>query len=138
MMILLSAKEAEITSALEAANEQLAEVNAQLATLRLGGQTRKVEAEETQVDTTAVLDQVSDEKTALVTSRKVLQALLDATRVVGAVNACARATPPQPIAAIPFSRDPGFVNRGDIIDRIHQKSAKPPRRVALVGLGGVG
>jgi hypothetical protein len=111
-------------------------VNAQLATLRLDGQTREVEAEETLADTTAVLNQVSDEKTTLITSRKVLQALLDATRAVGAVNA--RTAPPQPFAAIPFSRDPGFVNRGDIVDRIHQKSAKPPRRVALVGLGGVG
>jgi hypothetical protein len=133
---LLSAKEVEITNALDAASQQLAQVNAQLTALQLDGKPGEVEATEIQVDKTAVLDQVSNEKAALDISRKLLQALLDATRAVGAVNT--RAASPQPFAAIPFSRDPGFVNRGDIIYQIHQKSAKPPRRVALVGLGGVG
>ncbi|KAK4205945.1 P-loop containing nucleoside triphosphate hydrolase protein, partial [Rhypophila decipiens] len=39
---------------------------------------------------------------------------------------------------IPFSRDPDFVNRGDILDRIHVRCSEPAGRVALVGLGGVG
>jgi hypothetical protein len=45
---------------------------------------------------------------------------------------------PKPYAIIPFSRNPDFVNRGDIINQVHQLRAEPPRRVALVGLGGVG
>ncbi|KAK3903024.1 P-loop containing nucleoside triphosphate hydrolase protein, partial [Staphylotrichum tortipilum] len=49
-----------------------------------------------------------------------------------------RETPPAPSAAIPFSRDPDFVNRGDIIDQIDQRCSEPAARVALVGLGGVG
>ncbi|KAK4165213.1 kinesin light chain [Cladorrhinum sp. PSN259] len=48
-----------------------------------------------------------------------------------------RQTPPQPCANIPFSRDPDYVNRGDILDQIDQRFSKPAARVALVGLGGV-
>ncbi|KAK4139101.1 kinesin light chain [Dichotomopilus funicola] len=47
-------------------------------------------------------------------------------------------TPPQPCANIPFSRDPDFVDRGDILDQIDQRCSEPAGRVALVGLGGVG
>ncbi|KXX76355.1 Kinesin light chain [Madurella mycetomatis] len=47
-------------------------------------------------------------------------------------------TPPSPFATIPFSRDPDFVNRGDILDQIDQRCSQPAARVALVGLGGVG
>ncbi|WPJ61335.1 hypothetical protein SMAC4_13446 [Sordaria macrospora] len=47
-------------------------------------------------------------------------------------------TPPPPFATIPFSRDPDFVSRGDILDQIDQLCSKPAARVALVGLGGVG
>jgi hypothetical protein len=47
-------------------------------------------------------------------------------------------TPPQPFATIPFSRDPDFVDRGDILDRINERCSKPAARIALVGLGGVG
>ncbi|KAK3898721.1 hypothetical protein C8A05DRAFT_37691, partial [Staphylotrichum tortipilum] len=49
-----------------------------------------------------------------------------------------RETPPAPSATIPFSRDPDFVNRGDILDQIDQRCSEPAARVALVGLGGVG
>src|SRR4051812_31837462 len=49
-----------------------------------------------------------------------------------------RETPPAPFATIPFSRDPDFVNRGDILDQIDQRCSEPAARVALVGLGGVG
>ncbi|KAK3898738.1 P-loop containing nucleoside triphosphate hydrolase protein [Staphylotrichum tortipilum] len=49
-----------------------------------------------------------------------------------------RETPPAPFATIPFSRDPDFVNRGDILDQIGQRCSEPAARVALVGLGGVG
>ncbi|KAL1837090.1 hypothetical protein VTJ49DRAFT_4300 [Mycothermus thermophilus] len=47
---------------------------------------------------------------------------------------------PRPSAFIPFSGDPDFVNRGDILDRIAKLSSKPQShtRVALVGFGGVG
>ncbi|KAJ4290127.1 hypothetical protein N0V88_006634 [Collariella sp. IMI 366227] len=47
-------------------------------------------------------------------------------------------TPPSPFASIPFSRDPDFVNRGEILDQIEQRCSEPAARVALVGLGGVG
>ncbi|KAM7210080.1 hypothetical protein V8F06_014537 [Rhypophila decipiens] len=47
-------------------------------------------------------------------------------------------TPPQPSATIPFSRDPDFVDRGDIPERINRILSEPTARVALVGLGGVG
>ncbi|KAK4097639.1 hypothetical protein N658DRAFT_569223 [Parathielavia hyrcaniae] len=49
-----------------------------------------------------------------------------------------RETPPVPFATIPFSRDPDFVNRGDILSQIEQRCSVPAARVALVGLGGVG
>ncbi|KAK3946627.1 P-loop containing nucleoside triphosphate hydrolase protein [Pseudoneurospora amorphoporcata] len=41
-------------------------------------------------------------------------------------------------ATIPFSRDPDFVNRENILDQIDQRCSEPAGRVALVGLGGVG
>jgi tetratricopeptide (TPR) repeat protein len=47
-------------------------------------------------------------------------------------------TPPPPSATIPFSRDPDFVERGDILDQIDSRCSEPAARVALVGLGGVG
>ena len=47
-------------------------------------------------------------------------------------------TPPVPFASIPFSRDPDFVNRGDILNQIDERCSEPAGRVALVGLGGVG
>ncbi|KAK4129022.1 hypothetical protein N657DRAFT_652545 [Parathielavia appendiculata] len=47
-------------------------------------------------------------------------------------------TPPPPFANIPFSRDPDFVNRGDVLDQVDQRCSQPGGRVALVGLGGVG
>ncbi|KAL8330826.1 hypothetical protein RB593_001671 [Gaeumannomyces tritici] len=47
-------------------------------------------------------------------------------------------TPPQPFATIPFSRDPDFVDRGDILDQLLQRCSEPAGRMALVGLGGIG
>ncbi|KAK3947691.1 hypothetical protein QBC32DRAFT_318570 [Pseudoneurospora amorphoporcata] len=41
-------------------------------------------------------------------------------------------------ATIPFSRNPDFVNRENILDQIDQRCSEPAGRVALVGLGGVG
>ncbi|KAL6787041.1 TPR-like protein [Trichoderma sp. SZMC 28012] len=49
-----------------------------------------------------------------------------------------RETPPQPFPLIPFSRDPNFVTRGDILNQIYERCLEPAGRVALVGLGGVG
>ncbi|KAB5515657.1 hypothetical protein GE09DRAFT_1179411 [Coniochaeta sp. 2T2.1] len=46
-------------------------------------------------------------------------------------------TPPR-VFAIPFSRDPDFVNCGDILDQVDRRCSEPAARVALVGLGGVG
>lgn len=48
------------------------------------------------------------------------------------------ATLPDPSSSIPFRRDPDFIDRGAILDQIHQKCALPASRTALVGLGGVG
>ena len=47
-------------------------------------------------------------------------------------------TPPNPSVVIPFSRDTDFVERGLMLDQIHQKCDVPGSRTALVGLGGVG
>jgi hypothetical protein len=47
-------------------------------------------------------------------------------------------TPPNPLTAIPFSRDPDFVERGAILNQLDLKCASPGSRTALVGLGGVG
>ena len=47
-------------------------------------------------------------------------------------------TPPHPSAFLPFARDRDFVERGELLEQIHQKCAVPGSRIALVGLGGVG
>ncbi|CAI7636366.1 unnamed protein product [Penicillium pancosmium] len=47
-------------------------------------------------------------------------------------------TPPNPLSTVPFPRDPEFVSRETLLDRIHEKSSVPGSRIALVGLGGVG
>ena len=39
---------------------------------------------------------------------------------------------------IPFPQDPDFIDRGSLIDDIQQNLIQPTRRIALVGLGGVG
>ncbi|KAL8388742.1 hypothetical protein RB599_010070 [Gaeumannomyces hyphopodioides] len=43
-----------------------------------------------------------------------------------------------PFATIPFSRDPDFVDRGNILDQLRQRCSEPAGRMALVGLGGIG
>jgi hypothetical protein len=47
-------------------------------------------------------------------------------------------TPPDPSCAVPFRRDPDFVDRGTLLDQIREKCSAPASRMALVGLGGVG
>ncbi|PSN58828.1 TPR-like protein [Corynespora cassiicola Philippines] len=47
-------------------------------------------------------------------------------------------TPPRPSCAIPFRRDPDFVDRRTLLNQIHEKCRAPASRIALVGLGGVG
>jgi hypothetical protein len=42
-------------------------------------------------------------------------------------------TPSPPFATIAFARDPGFVNRGNVLDKVHQRCSEPAGRVALVG-----
>uniref|UniRef100_A0A0B7KPX0 Heterokaryon incompatibility domain-containing protein n=1 Tax=Bionectria ochroleuca TaxID=29856 RepID=A0A0B7KPX0_BIOOC len=44
----------------------------------------------------------------------------------------------KPTMTIPFNRDPDFVDRSDILERINEQSFKRAGRTALVGLGGVG
>lgn len=43
-----------------------------------------------------------------------------------------------PSLFIPFGRDSDFVDRGTILDQIHERCDTPGSRTALVGLGGVG
>ncbi|KAK3635518.1 hypothetical protein LTR56_014685 [Elasticomyces elasticus] len=43
-----------------------------------------------------------------------------------------------PSSNVPFRRDPVFVERSDLLQRLHQQLSAPAARVALVGLGGVG
>ncbi|KAF2805782.1 putative kinesin [Mytilinidion resinicola] len=47
-------------------------------------------------------------------------------------------TPPNPSCAVPFRRDPDFVDRGTLLDQIRETCSAPASRIALVGLGGVG
>ncbi|KAJ5612510.1 Tetratricopeptide-like helical [Penicillium lagena] len=47
-------------------------------------------------------------------------------------------TPPNPLSTVPFRRDPDFVDRGTLLDQIHEKGSVPGSRIALLGLGGVG
>ncbi|EON69994.1 hypothetical protein W97_09260 [Coniosporium apollinis CBS 100218] len=47
-------------------------------------------------------------------------------------------TPPSPSDTIPFRRDVDFVDRGEILNQIHEKCSAPASRAALFGLGGVG
>jgi hypothetical protein len=47
-------------------------------------------------------------------------------------------TPPRPSCFVPFRRDPDFVDRGTLLDKVRQRCCAPASRVALVGLGGVG
>ncbi|KAF1935426.1 hypothetical protein EJ02DRAFT_507071 [Clathrospora elynae] len=47
-------------------------------------------------------------------------------------------TPPSPSCAVPFFRDPYFIDRGTLLDQIREKCSTLASRIALVGLGGVG
>ncbi|KAJ5092792.1 hypothetical protein N7456_008653 [Penicillium angulare] len=47
-------------------------------------------------------------------------------------------TPPEPPWTVPFSRDPDFVGREPLLDRIHEKASILGSRTAITGLGGVG
>lgn len=56
----------------------------------------------------------------------------------GPINLPQLETTPQPSASIPFFRDDEFIDRGDILEQMETYCSTAPRRVALVGLGGVG
>jgi hypothetical protein len=45
---------------------------------------------------------------------------------------------PSPSPLVPFRRDQDFVDRGTLLDQIHEKCSTTGSRTALVGLGGVG
>src|ERR1700761_8825818 len=47
-------------------------------------------------------------------------------------------SPPRPFPSIAFSRDPDFVDRGDILDQLDRRCSQQAGRAGLVGLGGVG
>ncbi|KAL5371148.1 hypothetical protein DPSP01_014460 [Paraphaeosphaeria sporulosa] len=50
----------------------------------------------------------------------------------------ARLETKRPSCAVPFYRDPDFVDRGTLLDELQEKYSARAARVALVGLGGVG
>ncbi len=43
----------------------------------------------------------------------------------------------EPFFTIPFRQDPDFVDRGDILDQLHERGSQPAAHLALVGLEGV-
>ncbi|KIN08972.1 hypothetical protein OIDMADRAFT_108651, partial [Oidiodendron maius Zn] len=47
-------------------------------------------------------------------------------------------TPPNPSSTVPFLRDPDYVDRDGLLERVSTKCSIPASRTALVGLGGVG
>ncbi|KAJ6145503.1 hypothetical protein N7470_009398 [Penicillium chermesinum] len=47
-------------------------------------------------------------------------------------------TPPEPFSNVPFDRDPDFVGREALLEKINQKCSKPSSKLAVVGFGGVG
>jgi hypothetical protein len=84
-MKIISVKEAEVKGALELANRQLADVNAQLATLKLASHGNDEEPDsEPDVDRASVIDQMAGEQNALNTLRELLRGLLESTQ--GAVS----------------------------------------------------
>ena len=117
MKKLILTKETEVTSAIEATHQQLAEVKDKLEALQLARQ--------------------DEGKTEVQPSRLPIP-FLDFRNQPKLTFPAQPETPPQPFALIPFCRDPDFVNREDIVDQIHQRCSEPAARVALVGLGGVG
>ncbi|KAI3326475.1 hypothetical protein HD806DRAFT_408973 [Xylariaceae sp. AK1471] len=45
---------------------------------------------------------------------------------------------PEPFSTVPFTRDPNFVDRPEILAWINEKCDGPATRVALIGIGGIG
>lgn len=45
---------------------------------------------------------------------------------------------PEPISTVPFRRDHDFVDRGELLETLHQKLAPETTWAALIGLGGIG
>ncbi|OAT06341.1 kinesin light chain [Blastomyces gilchristii SLH14081] len=46
-------------------------------------------------------------------------------------------TPPSPLSTVPFRRDPGFIDRGTVLDQMQEKCSRPASIIALVGLSSV-
>lgn len=44
----------------------------------------------------------------------------------------------EPFSTVPFTPDPDFIDRPELLSWMHDKLAKPGARAALVGLGGIG
>ncbi|OTB04378.1 hypothetical protein M426DRAFT_11524 [Hypoxylon sp. CI-4A] len=44
----------------------------------------------------------------------------------------------QPFSTVPFSRDPNFIDRPEILEWLHKKCDEQSTRVALIGIGGIG
>ena len=80
MTKMISTKETEVASAIEATNKQLAEVNAKLGVLQLARQ----DEGETEADRASAISQAAAEQTALDVSGKLLEELLSKTKATAA------------------------------------------------------
>ncbi|KAJ5537678.1 kinesin [Penicillium frequentans] len=47
-------------------------------------------------------------------------------------------TTPSVLSTVPFGPDSDFIDRGPLLDQVHERFSSPPGRMALVGVGGVG
>lgn len=72
------------------------------------------------------------------TSDKGPKQIVEMPRIVAPDLLARPEIPPSPFCAIPFRRDPDFVDRSMLLERIRERCSAPASRVALVGLGGVG
>lgn len=59
-------------------------------------------------------------------------------KAVQDVSAIPPSTPPTPSSTVPFSRDPDYVDRQALLERVNAKCSISGSRTVLVGLGGVG
>jgi hypothetical protein len=86
---MISTKQTEIASAIEATNKQMVEVNAKLGALQLAGR----DEDETEVDRSSAISQTTAEQIALDISRKLLQELLSRIQVTAATALGSREAP---------------------------------------------
>lgn len=60
------------------------------------------------------------------------------SKAIQDVSATPPSTPPIPSSTVPFPRDPDYVDRQELLERVSAKCSISGSRTVLVGLGGVG